>query len=148
MDFRVDRLILVNKAATNDTVLGYAFTHYEISSLVPAWFALIFPVLIMILFISVIRRVYKTREAIDCYILFVFVILGGLFVMLLIPTYDKMHRSFMRSKVTDPFEYVYSSESAKNKTHKQLFFISNIHIIIFIACIILLFQLNHSYNKH
>ena len=146
MDFRVDQVILGNKPATDDTALGYAFTYYQISSFVDAWFEFIFPLIIIAVFVSILARVYKTRKPIDCLILVVLLFLGGMFVMLLIPTYVKMDEEFRKSDVSDPFEYAYSSNETKQQTHQSLFFIANVHVILIIVCIFLLFLLKES-NK-
>ena len=66
----------------------------------------------------------------------------------LIPTYDKMNTSFHASEKTkDPFEYVYSEKDIMSAIHQQSFFISHIHIILFIICIVLLFMLKESYKQ-
>ena len=145
MDFRIDQAILGSKPLVDDRVLGYAFVHYQISSFADDWFKLIFPLTIVSVFVSIIARTYKTRAAIDCIVLFVFLFLGAMFVVLLIPTYDKMDREY--NNCMDPFEYVYSAKDTMTTTHQRLFFIANLHVIIIMLCAILLFLMQHAHNQ-
>ena len=147
MDFRVDQTILGNKAITDDKILGYAFTHYQISNDVDKLYSFIFPIIMIILIIGIFKRIKQTRKQIDFIICLILLFIGVLFGILLVPTYNKMNNEFKKSIINDSFEYVYSSQNKINKIHKQLFFIANIHIIIFILCIILLFLLNESYKN-
>ena len=140
MDFRVDHRVLMREQDENDTVLGYAFTHYQVSAEVQPWYQAIFPIIMIAASIIIGTRVYKKGGVIDYLILILLIVLGGIFGALLIPKYQKMDELFKKSGTKDPFIYVYSS-GVKNMIETDLLFIGSMHVIIIIILIIILFLL-------
>ena len=105
----------------------------------------------VILFIAILLRIARTyNTSIDVTILLLFLFIGVLFGMRLVPIYEDMHSEFVKAgglEKTDPFGYVCSSEKVEKRVEAQLKQIASTHIIILIVCVVLLVLLNLSYAE-